>query len=184
MKVCRLKHVSGFAMHRQRGASLLEGVAYLAIAAIVILGAVSLLTGAFSGAQSNRAMEEIISLRTAARKLYAGQTYPATAASGGANMTTTLIAAKAVPGTLTINSTGNGMSNAWGGAVTVAGNGTTFNITYANVPQDACISLLSGANGWTSITRNGENAISAFPATAAAATTTCSTAGDIVFTAN
>ena len=32
----------------QRGASLLEGIAYLGIAAIVILGAVSLLTGAFS----------------------------------------------------------------------------------------------------------------------------------------
>ncbi|MBC7413962.1 MAG: pilus assembly protein, partial [Herminiimonas sp.] len=39
---------------RQRGASLLEGIAYLGIAAIVILGAVSLLTGAFGSAQSNR----------------------------------------------------------------------------------------------------------------------------------
>ena len=86
----------GCASHvgRQRGAPLLEGIAYLGIAAIVVMGAVSLLTGAFSSAKSNQANEEVVGLRTAVRKLYMGQTYPT------ANVVANLIAAKAAPGTL------------------------------------------------------------------------------------
>jgi hypothetical protein len=166
----------------QRGASLLEGIAYLGVAAIVVLGAVSLLTNAFSSAQTNRASEEIISIRTAVKKLYMGQA----ASYGAVDFTASLITAKVFPSTLALNAAGTGITNSWNGAVTVAGTngGSTFTLTYANVPKDACINLVSGASGWTQIDQGGLNAITAFPATPANAASVCSLASNAIsFTA-
>lgn len=163
---------------RQCGASLLEGIAYLGIAAIVILGAVSLLASAFGNAQANRSTEETVALRTAARKLFTGQSYPA-------DMTTALVAAKAVPGTMNVNTTASTVANAFGGAVTIAGvtGGGSFTITYASVPQDVCINMLSGASGWISIAQ-GSTSVTTNPITAANATAICSAASNtVVFTA-
>ncbi len=166
----------------QRGASLLEGIAYLGVAAIVVLGAVSLLTNAFSSAQTNRAAEEIVSIRTAVKKLYMGQA----AAYGTTAFTASLITAKAFPSTLAVDTAGTGITNSWNGAVTVTGTngGSTFTLTYANVPQDACINLVSGASGWTQIDRGGANPITTFPATPAQAATVCANANNAIsFTA-
>jgi PilS N terminal len=162
---------------RQRGASLLEAIAYLGVAAVVVLGAVSLLNGAFGSAKSNQTSEELVSLRTAARKLYLGQTYPAA-------MNAALISAGAAPATLVRGEAANSLINSWGGAVTVAGAGATFTITYAGLPRDVCMNVISGATGWTSIGA-GANAITVFPATAANATAQCGAdANNIVFTAS
>jgi hypothetical protein len=163
---------------RQCGASLLEGIAYLGIAAIVILGAVSLLASAFGNAQANRSTEETVSLRTAARKLFSGQSYPSA-------MTAALVSAKAVPGTMNVDTSNGTVTNSFGGAVVVAGSGGTFTITYPAVPQDVCINMLSGASGWVSIGQQNATAITTMPITAANATTICSQAGgnSIVFTA-
>ncbi|WP_040502034.1 type 4 pilus major pilin [Herbaspirillum sp. YR522] len=151
---------------RQHGASLLEGIAYLGIAAIVVMGAISLLTGAFGSAKSNQANEEVIGLRTAVRKLYMGQTYPTT------GIPALLQTAKAAPGTLAAD--GTTLKNSWGGTVDIVGAGTGFTITYPSVPKDVCVSMLSGANGWTSIKGNANAAVTTFPVTAANATTQCS----------
>lgn len=91
---------------RQRGASLLEGIAYLGIAAVVVLGAVSLLGGAFSSAKSNQATEEAVAMRTAVRKLYIGQSYPVE------SLVPTLIAANAIPSTLAKNNADNTLKTA------------------------------------------------------------------------
>lgn len=160
------KFRSGRVPGREAGASLLEGIAYLGIAAIVVMGAISLLTGAFSSAKSNQANEEVIGLRTAVRKLYMGQTYPTT------DVVPTLITAKAVPGTLAVD--GTTLKNSWGGTVAIIGSGTGFTITYPSVPKDVCVSMLSGANGWTSVNANAGTAVSTFPVTAASASTLCS----------
>jgi type II secretory pathway pseudopilin PulG len=149
-------------LHSQRGASLLEGIAYLGIAAIVVLGAVSLLTTAFGGAKANQTSEEVIALRTAIRKLYAGQGY------GTASLIPSLNTAQAIPGTLA--HTGTTITNGWGGDVAVDGATGSFTITYAAVPQDVCVTVVSGATGWQSISANG-NSVSQFPATADDATT-------------
>lgn len=168
-------------LSQQRGASLLEGIAYLGIAAIVILGAVALLTTAFGTAQSNRASEEIVSLRTAAKKLYAGQTYPT-------DLLPAMISAAAIPGTLIVDTTNNTVKNSWGGAVTISGtsgSGTnSFTITNDAVPQDACVSLISGATGWTQVAI-GSNTITTFPVPASSAASACASgANSVSFTAS
>lgn len=160
---------------RQRGASLLEGIAYLGIAAIVILGAVSLLTGAFSSAQSNRTSEEVTAIRTAVRKLYMGQSY------GSGSLNEALVAAGAVPGTI-VHGTGSTLTTGWGGAVTVEGADTNFTITYTATPKDICMNALTTANGWSSV-KVGESDHTTFPITPGDATTACSTdANEMVFT--
>ncbi|QGZ43321.1 pilus assembly protein [Pseudoduganella flava] len=161
----------------QRGASLLEAIAYLGIAAAVVLGAVSLLNGAFGSAKSNQAAEEVVALRTAARKLYMGQSYPA-------EMVPNLLLANAVPATIIRGGEG-ALNNSWGGAVTVVGAGATFTISYAAVPQDVCMNLVSGASGWTSIATGESSSVTTFPATAAQAATLCGAAtNNITFTAS
>jgi hypothetical protein len=58
----------------QRGATLLEAIAYLGIAAIVVIGAIALLNGAFSSASSNQTAEQVTAIQTGIKKLYMGQT--------------------------------------------------------------------------------------------------------------
>lgn len=157
---------------RQDGASLLEGIAYLGIAAIVVLGAVSLLTGAFGSARSNQASEELIGLRTAARKLYAGQAYPGQSAT----VVQHLLRANAVPQTLVPNRVNNTLANSWGGAVTLTGGANNrLTIAYQGVPQDVCMNIVSGANGWVQISNGAQN-VAVFPATAANAQAICAAA--------
>jgi type II secretory pathway pseudopilin PulG len=166
-------------LHRQRGASLLEAIAYLGVAALVVLAAVSLLQNAFGSARSNQTTEEITGLRTNVRKMYAGQSYDDTA------MLANLITARAIPGTLTVAS--GAITNTWGGAVTVATvDAASFKITYDSVPQDVCMNVVSGATGWTRIAGASDaHPISAFPAAAASAAALCAAATNtIVFTAN
>ncbi|MCA1325641.1 type 4 pilus major pilin [Herbaspirillum sp. alder98] len=161
---------------RQHGASLLEGIAYLGIAAIVVMGAISLLTGAFSSAKSNQANEEVIGLRTAVRKLYMGQTYPTT------GIPQALQSAKAAPGTLAAD--GTTLKNSWGGTVAIVGANNGFTIAYPSVPQDVCVSMISGANGWVTIKVNTAD-ISAFPASVEDATANCTlTSNSITYTSS
>lgn len=164
---------------RQRGASLLEGIAYLGIAAIVVLGAVSLLTGAMSSAKSNQTTEELMALRTAVKKLYAGQTYP------NGSLLGTITAANAVPGTLVVS--GSTITNSWNGAVAINGlaSGTQFEIVYNDIPKDVCVSALSGATGWASVRQGTGTSYTSFPLTPANATDVCANAAnDVTFTSN
>lgn len=166
---------------KQHGASLLEGIAYLGIAALVVLGAVSLLTGASASAKANQTKEELVALRTAVKKLYAGQAYPTATPS----MTGLLTAAKAVPSTLQVS--GNVITNSWGGAVTVDGTTTTtFTILYNNVPQDVCVNALSGLTGWVSVRRSSGTPVTTFPLTTTDAVAVCTDTddNDISFVSN
>ena len=167
-------------LHRQRGASLLEAIAYLGVAALVVLAAVSLLQNAFGSARSNQTTEEITGLRTNVRKMYAGQSYD------DATMQANLITAKAIPNTLTLGANDT-ITNTWGGAVAVAKvDAASFKVTYNSVPQDVCMSVVSGATGWTKIADGaGNNPIAVFPAPAASAAALCNAATNVVvFTAN
>lgn len=167
-------------LRRQQGASLLEVISYLGVAAIVVIGAVALLTQAFSGANANRALEETVGLRTGIKKLYMGQA----AGFGTGSINSTLVAASVFPSTLSIS--GSTVTNAWNGAVTVTGATSTYDISYAAVPKDVCANLVSaqGSQGWISVAVNGAAAMTP-PITPATAATACGTATNtIVWTGN
>jgi type II secretory pathway pseudopilin PulG len=164
---------------RQRGATLLEGIAFLGIAAFVILGAVWLLSSAFGGAQSSRALEEVVALRTGVQKVYTGQTYEA-------DMVGSLITAKAIPGTLKQDSNSGVIQNTWAGTVAIGSDdsGASFKITYPNVPQDVCFNVVTGASGWTDIS-DGSTTITSFPVTASSAQSVCgNTSNTLIFHAS
>ena len=168
-------------LHRQRGASLLEAIAYLGVAAVVVLAAVSLLQNAFGSARSNQTTEELTGLRTTVRKMYTGQSYNDNA------MLANMITARAVPGTLSIAADGSTINNTWGGTVNIASsNAATFTITYTKMPADVCMTVVSGATGWTQIADDkGNHAINAFPAAAASAAALCNAASNtLAFTAD
>jgi hypothetical protein len=166
----------------QRGATLLEAIAFLAISAIVVLGAVSMLASAFNNADVDKANNELVGLRIGVKKLYSNADgYGAVAT----NLLPAIIAARALPGTLTVGAS-NAVTNGWGGAVTVVSAVNAFDISYANIPQDACIGLLvaSGQNLWVQITANAAAAPLAFPITPATALAACSNAANgVVFRA-
>jgi len=170
--------------HRQRGASLLEGIAYLGIAAMVVIGAIALLRTAFGSANANTTLEQLSSIQTAARKLY----MTTQGNYGTAVLDGPIIAAGAVPQGMSVNTGNATITNAWGGAVTLQGGTTSFTISYAKVPQDVCVDALTGTTtGFTQVTVNAAAAIPT-PVAPEAAMTACSVttaAGNtIVWTSN
>jgi type II secretory pathway pseudopilin PulG len=172
---CHVK--SRTAQTRQHGASLLEAIAFLGIAAIVILGAIALLMSGFSGANTNRALEEVGAVRTGVKRLYMGQS----ASYGTEVLNPSLIAAKVFPTTLAVE--GANVLNAWNGPVTVTGQTANFEINYANVPKDVCISMASSSGDWLGVTVNG-TALT-MPATPQSASDACTQASnDMAWTAN
>lgn len=165
----------------QRGASLLEGIAYLGIAAIVVLGAVSLLISAFGSAQTNRATEELVGLRTATNRLFMGQ-----GGYGAAVLTDQLIAARVQPTSLAIGGAAPNrtLTNAWNGAVVITGAGAQFTVSYAAVPEDVCITLLTSTAGWASVQVTGQAARNVFPITPIQADADCGAVNLITWTGN
>jgi hypothetical protein len=154
---------------RQRGVSLLEVIAYLGVAATIIVGAVALLTNAFSGARSNRAQEELAAISTGVKRLFMSQP----GAYGTGSLNDSLISAKVFPTTLVVE--GSNVRNGWGGNVTVTGNTPTFDIGYDNVPQEVCVEMLSTANLFQTVAANGSAALTP-PVTLAQATAQCNQA--------
>lgn len=158
---------------RQAGASLLEAIAFLGVAATIIVGAVALLSTAFSSARSNRSQEEVVAISTGVKRLFMSQA----GSYGTADLTEALINAKVFPTTLAV--TANAVTNAWNGAVNVTGATSTFTISYAAVPQDVCVELVADSGQWIGITVNG-SASMAPPIAVAAASTACNTAANTI----
>ena len=157
---------------RQRGASLLEAIAYLGIAAIVVIGAVALLNGAFNSASTNELSEQVTAIQTGVKKLYMGQ-------SGGyADLSNTvLVSAGVLPATVMAAGDGT-VTNNWGGAVTVAGTATSFTIQYASVPASVCVNAVTGGGSWTSISVGGKTE-TALPISPGTATADCGSSGAV-----
>ncbi|KVO55482.1 type 4 pilus major pilin [Burkholderia stagnalis] len=162
---------------KERGASLLESIAYLGVAAIVIVGAIALLGSAFSSANTNRLAEELNAIQTGTKKLYMGQVNN----YGDKSLNANLIAAKVFPSTLPTGANDT-VSNSWGGTVTVTGAGQTFTVAYTNVPRDVCINTLTAGGNWRTVS-TGKDPIS-YPVTPSAATTNCTDNATVTWTSN
>jgi hypothetical protein len=154
----------------QRGASLLEAISYLGIAAVVIIGAIALLSTAFSSANTNAVSEQVSAIQSGVKKLYSGQS------SNYSGLDNSVLAAAGVfPSTLAAASSGK-VTNTWNGDVIVSGSGTTFTIQFTTVPQSVCVNAVSAGGGWTSISINGTDIT--LPATPADASADCSSSSD------
>lgn len=163
------------AKRKQLGATILEAIAFLGIAAIIIVGALAMFGSGLSGANTNQAMEQMTGLMSGTKSLFTGQGGYGPA---GTNLNAPLIAAKAIPSTLAVS--GSTITNSWGGNINVTSTGPAFTIGNANIPADVCIKMVSAAGGsqWVAISVNG-SALS-IPVTAAAATTACNTSANTV----
>lgn len=182
VKPAALPRSTPHSRRRQRGASLLEGIAYLGIAAIVVIGAIALLRTAFGSANANTMLEQLSSMQTATRKLY----MTTQGSYGAGSLNGPIIAAGAVPQGMSVKTADSTISNAWGGAVTLTGANTAFTISYANVPQDVCVDALTGTTtGFTQVAVNAAGAVPT-PVSPTDATTACTsaTANTIVWTSN
>ena len=160
---------------KQAGASTMEILFYLIVAALVLFVAVQ---GGFKlfGKQTNNTEQmNVAELIINTRALKSSQGYGAS----GANLVPQLVATNGIPNGLTVVS--NVPYNAWNGAVTVVSAGVSFTITYAAVPQDACVALATkvAKNPSFTTTINAGSAMSG-EVTAATATTGCSAAANTI----
>ena len=138
-----------------RGTSLLEAIAYLGVASIIVAGAVALLSTAFSSSRSLRAQQEITAIGTGVKRLFMSQA----GAYGNGSLNVQLARSKIFPATLAV--AGDQITNAWDGAVQVTGHGATFDLSYGGVPQDACIELAAMPGQWLGVSVNGGEAAAA-----------------------
>lgn len=154
MTITYFKHPLGaYQRGRQRGASLLEAVAFLGIAAIVILGAVALLRNAFGGASINKTQQELVTMRTNVTRLFSSS-----ATYGTSTLSEAIQNAGMAPGTLTYDSTTNkNWINSFNGRTTAGGAGNTFWVAYTRVAQDACVTLATNSTGWLRIKVTSED---------------------------
>lgn len=166
-------------INKQSGMTLLEVTASLAIGAIIIMGALSLLSSGSSAANSNALVQEMTSIRSSIKSMYLGQ-----GSYGAASMNSQLIAAGKVPSNWT--GSGSTISNSYGGAVVATGATTTFNITAGSIPKEVCVGGLPAASqGWTSVGVGATAAaalaaVSAAPWSPATSATNCASATQFV----
>ena len=181
VKPAALPRSTPHSRRRQRGASLLEGIAYLGIAAIVVIGAIALLRTAFGSANANTMLEQLSSMQTAARKLY----MTTQGNYGAVSLDGPIIAAGAVPQGMAVNAANATITNAWGGTVTLTGANTTFTISYENVPKDVCVDALTGTTtGFTQVAVDAAAAVPTPVSPSDAATACKNDANTIVWTSN
>lgn len=147
------------AVNRQAGATLLEALAYLTVAAMVTTGVITMFRPGFSNAQATRLMNEVTTLENNVRDLYASQNTYSSISVGS------LIQGSAVPSTLKTSGSGGGatLSDTWGGAVTVAAVGNGAAVQYANVPSDVCQRALALGGDWSDIKVNGSDLATGAP---------------------
>lgn len=152
----------------QAGATLLEALSFLAISAIVVLGATSLLSSAFGSSDVNQHLREIISIKTGTKSYLSGQGSYVGATNAN------LIQAGLIPSTLSIS--GSTITNSFGGTVTVTGTATAYTIVTTTLTKAACTKMVPALSGFNSIQVGAATAVIVFPYTAAQAATDCAIA--------
>ncbi|MDW9481208.1 hypothetical protein GOB57_21420 [Sinorhizobium meliloti] len=166
---------------RRRGATLMEMVAWLALAAMIIAGALVLWNVANGSRQTTTAMTQLNQIQTAVRTLYSGQP------SYTGLSTQVLVDSKALQQSMISGAT---IRHAYNGAVTVTpvpttngGANSAFRISFANVPQDACQQMLTkdlGRGLYEAGAPGGKANQPALPFTLLAAKGACSQAYNMV----
>lgn len=154
-------------MSRQRGATLIEIILYLAVAAIIIFAIFSLFGNAFGGGKSQSESANIQGLVSGVNSIYGTQrTYPT------GSLIPALITTKAAPSAMIVQGGAtDSLRNSWGAGVTVVGFESYYQIKDTGVPARACIELAQMSLGAVGFGINGAGMNS--PASALDATNAC-----------
>lgn len=131
--------------HRQAGLTLLEAIAFLGIAGLVVGGALAMYSSASSSQSTGQTVNEFQSFKTSVKSLY---TTPS--GYGAASLNPVLVNAKKVPSTLNATPPST-ITNVWAGSVVAQGVTSTFYVAYDNVPKDVCVGMIpaiTGSNDW------------------------------------
>lgn len=155
---------------RQRGASLIEGILFLGLAAVVAIGAFAVFQGGWSSSQVRTESQYMQATVSAVHNMYAN-----TRDYGSANITQTLVNNRAVPAPMIV---GTGLRNSWNGAVTVTGASDVFTLQTANVPRKECTEMAQLALNPIAVRING--AAQTLPVSPTAAAAACSTAANSI----
>lgn len=169
---------------KQKGLTLIELIAGLAIVAAVIVGALSLFGSANSGQKSGQIVTDSVAMRTAIRHLFSGTGNYSPAGS----VNNVLAKSSKVPTNIRVDTSTNPatFNHSFNGTITTTTAGTFFYITYNSIPQDACINILTSASGWsriktgadvpTGVTEGLSATVLATPINAVAAEAACASA--------
>ncbi len=160
------KRVNAFAGRgKQAGLTLTELMVSLAIAGLIIGGAVMFARSSGDQQASNQHAGETIGLRAAMRAVFNGQGNFGSPNATYVSQNATLITAGKVPATLSTSSPN--ITNSWSGAMSVMGNNAQFYLSTANVPLTVCVNLVSHAiqAGWNAVGAGG-----AYPGTKTSST--------------
>ncbi|WP_180970743.1 type 4 pilus major pilin [Burkholderia sp. WAC0059] len=174
----------------ERGLTLLEAVAFLGVAAVVLVGAVTLIENANAAASASRLVDQVNTIASNVKALAGSATsgiYQEMNA-GSTELMVDLVRAKVFPTTLQSETSQSGtlVVNEWGGAVSVApagGSGAPIvgSVGYATVPRDVCTRALTAPGDWLEIRVNSTTvATDGATPTLAEAETACSSADDNV----
>ena len=156
-----------------------EWVLWVGLVVVALTLLFGLYRSASTGTDAVKIEEELVGIRSATISAFSTQgTY------GTSDVTAFLANSSDIPTTLKRNGTGAGVTitNKWGGAVSVVGNGANFLLSYGAVPKEMCNKIATRLNNgdWPTITINGT--ASTVPLSPAAADAACSASNAFVLT--
>jgi len=184
---------------RQAGATLLEALAFLGIAAIIVVGAISMFRAAQGSAQSNAMVSELNSHRAAIKTIYATQGYGGAttydlsgtiSTAGLAGISRALFLSKSLPdsyvnkGLMLFGTSYGATFKAYAGVST---DGTDlFILNFSQVSQEICLKVAPQIGGaWLGLQINGNPFVltdsQTFPVATADAQCTPGTSNTMLF---
>jgi len=131
----------GKRVHAEAGFNLIETAIVLGIVGLVVGGIWAAAAGAYESMRQQKASEEVLALAQAVRSVYA---QPGAPSIFTAPETLTDFKTLGIPSDM-INSAGDGLTDPWGHAVTLAPGATagTFTLQYTTMPVTSCINFVT-----------------------------------------
>lgn len=167
--------------HKQRGVTLMELIASLAVMSVIVVGAVALYGSASSSEMSTTMSKDLNAIQAATKQIFNGQ---GTYGASGTNLNNILVTAKKIPTTISVDTTTtpNTLTHRNNGTINVESTGTSFKIAMTSIPVDVCIPLMTNASSWTSIQAGTAAARTSFPIPPSTADADCQTGTNMTFT--
>jgi len=173
MRISQIARRSG-----QAGLTLIEMLVALAVAALVVAGALAMFSMTSSSQAATKFAADLTAVRTGIRKAFYGHGY------GTGSLTEPLINARIIPTSWEV--TGSAPTRTVRtpfGVLTVTGisSGARFQVTVAGVPSAVCTSVMANSAGWESVTI-GSNPTRTLPVSLDTAAADCGSAATVSMT--